>query len=157
MNIRSDKNSAIVNISRDELSGYGVDFGSMSLDDLPTRVMLDDILRLLGHMGALDMHTYDERQRSRLTIECSENGEGDCTIILHNVQRNEKITNRMTAPSSKLFLFEDADEVCAAAKAGALCSGDVIYTAANERYVIRAAGDISEARAMLLGEFGRAI
>ena len=157
MNISSQRNRAVVNITRREMNSYGVNFGSMSLDDLPTRVMLDDILRVLGHMGVIDGHTRGECPKVRLTIECTENSEGDCTIILHTVSCDRNIAERISDVSVRLYLFDDADWICAAAKAGALRSGDVIYTAANDSYVIRASGDISEERAMLLSEFGRAI
>jgi len=95
------KDSVVIEMTCNELSGYGITFRSMSLSDDHTRVMLHDMLSVLEHMGL-------RAAGEKTTVECAPSADGGCVLV---VGRGE------------VFWFPDADAVLHAHCAGVLPEG----------------------------------
>ena len=146
MNIMSKYNHAVVSVSRDELDRYGVEFENMSLSDRPTRVMIGDMLRMLGHMGVIGTDTHGGQNRDEITIECAQSESGGCVMLF---RRDEAEAAR----GDNVVIFSDINALCDAALAGALTKGDRVRRLSRGRYIAEIAADAAPERLWLLREF----
>lgn len=94
------ENNILATLTADEMSGYRISFDSMSLSDDATRIMLDDMLSVMEHMGL--RHFGD-----RVTVECRSTSDGGCRMLF-------------TVRSAAHYRFESCDDVLFAARSGAL-------------------------------------
>lgn len=115
MNIEiCEKRKICVTVTGDELRGYQISFGSMSLRDEHTKVMLRDLISVIEHMGL-------KSEGDRVTFECAQTEDSGCALII-----------TVGAPG---YRFADSGDVTAAMRAGLnicgelVCDGDgYVYT-----------------------------
>ena len=93
----------LVTVEAEELSGYGVTFGAMSLGDGPTRRLLRDLLSLVTRMGLRD-------EGERVRVDCTSTGSGGCALLISR-EEGEK------------YMFDSSDDIISAYMAGALPAG----------------------------------
>ncbi len=97
---RLGKNSIIATLTADDMTSCCIDYSTMSLSDSATHALLCDLLALMEDMGL-------RRTGDRVTVECSACPDGGCRMFF-------------TVQSAEQCRFESADDVIAAADAGAM-------------------------------------
>lgn len=116
-----------------ELLGYHISPEKMELDDHATRVMVSDILTLIEHMGL-------RRFGDRVTVECHPCPEGGCGMLF-------------TVEPALKWLFESADDILFALRAGVLPRQPCSLTPEGEGYLLTTKYQLLPEESAALSEF----
>lgn len=128
-----DRSSIIATLTADELSGYRIDFDTMSVSDSATRTLLGDMLSVMEHMGL--RHFGD-----MVTVECHQLFDGGCSILF-----------TVCAPTR--WLFDCCDDLLFAVRCGALPKQKYCLERRVSGWLLTPQCRLSADEAMLLAEF----
>lgn len=94
------ENNILATLTAAEMNGYRIDFESMSVSDAATRIMLDDMLKVMEHMGLRQLG-------DRVTVECRSTSDGGCCMLF-------------TIRHAAHYRFESCEDILFAARSGAI-------------------------------------
>ena len=160
-----ERRRALVTFTGSELCGCGVSFGGMGLSDPPTRVLLHDLLTLLGHMGLTE-------PTRPVTIECAPSPDGGCALLIGGegepngsktirFSRHEPSPGVLTEDEGRgshndgdaLVRFASCDDIIDAAAAGALPAPPLTVERRDGEWLLRLTGQLTADQRALLSEF----
>ena len=127
------RNSIRATLTADEMSGYHIDFGSMSVSDNATRTLLSDMLSVIEHMGL--RHFGD-----RVTVECRQHSDGGCDMLF-------------TVSPPTRWLFESCDDLFFAIRCKALPKQSCAIVRQGNGWLLTPKYELSSQESALLSEF----
>lgn len=127
------ENNILATLTADDMSGYHISFDSMSVSDSATRIMLDDLLRVMEHMGF-------RRPGDRVTVECRGTSDGGCRMLF-------------TVCHTAHYRFESCEDILFAARSGAIPHRSCSIQPDGSGYILIPQCELTDAAHLLLMEF----